>query len=846
MPPDLDAFHEELRRKNLAILFWSAIVFNVAYVGWTLFDHVLSPAHAREFLTYRLAAAAINTAIVVVVHRPALRRRTWEAFWLWLFVFGAFIAPMLPQVGDAFAPYVLGFTLIIFGAGLLPFWPPRWAFGVVGAVVGVAVAFLTASPGLATRHLVAGASFVGTAVGLALVMAWYKYDFSKRDYFTRAELAAAVERETAAREDLSRTGDDLARALARLRELDERKNTFFANVSHELRTPLTLILAPVEELQARVADPLLGRQLVLIRRNAERLLRLIDDLLDLSRLDVGALRLDLADLDVRVIVQTVVENGAPAAATRQIELVYDADTSQRPIHADAHRLEIILTNLVGNALKYTPDGGHVAIRVRDGEDAVRIEVTDDGPGISTNDLPRVFDRFFQAGRTDRRALGGVGIGLSLARELADLHGGQLAVDSQEGRGTTFSLRIPFGRDHIRPEAIERRKRFDPGRQARRFGDRPDASPPAGPAPARSGEIAVLDGSGAPVATGRRARIVVAEDNDEMRRFIVDLLEAEHEVVPARDGDEALDKVRDARPDLVVSDVMMPKRDGGELCRAIKLDPELRGIPVILLTARVGSEATLEGYAHGADDFVAKPFHPRVLLARVHAQLRLRHLAAQLAERERMAAIGSLAAGVLHEVRNPVNAILNAARLLATGPSVDKATRMTDVIAEAALRIQAITVALEVHAQPADGGGASARPRDGLEATLRLLEYRLDGVQVHRDYTGDPVVVAPAGPLNQVLMNLLDNALAAGAKNLWVGIGAVGADRIRVVIEDDGGGVPEPLRDRLFDPFVSGRGSSGLGLYLSRRIVEEHAGVLSYQARAEGGSRFAVELLAAPP
>jgi signal transduction histidine kinase len=408
------------------------------------------------------------------------------------------------------------------------------------------------------------------------------------------------------------------------------------------------------------------------------------------------------------------------------------------------------------------------------------------------------------------------------------------VHSVEGEGTTFTLRLRFGRDHIRPEAIERRKRLEPAPQARRAGDRSVPPPPVpeAAAPARP--------------AGWRARVVVAEDNEELRRFIVELLEVEHEVVATRDGEEALAQVRATRPDLVVSDVMMPKLDGGELCRTIKLDPDLRATPVILLTARVGSEATLEGYAHGADDFVAKPFHPRVLLARVHAQLRLRHLAAQLAERERMAAIGSLAAGILHEVRNPVNAILNAARVLAGGAAADRAARMTDVIAEAAARIQAITVALEDHARPADGGDAPARPREGLEATLRLLEHRLEGVRIHRDYAGDPVADAPAGPVNQVLMNLLDNALSAGARNLWVGVGVVGADgRIRVVVEDDGGGVPAALRDRLFDPFVSGRGSSGLGLYVSRRIVEEHAGVLSYEARTEGGSRFAVELPAAP-
>ena len=199
--------------------------------------------------------------------------------------------------------------------------------------------------------------------------------------------------------------------------------------------------------------------------------------------------------------------------------------------------------------------------------------------------------------------------------------------------------------------------------------------------------------------------------------------------------------------------------------------------------------------------------------------------------------------MLHEVRNPVNAILNGARVLDAGATGDRAARMIEVIVEAAGRIQGITEALDQHVRPADGGAAQARPRQGLASTLRLLEHRLDGVTVHWEGDADPVVDAPAGPVNQVLMNLLDNALALGARTLWLGI-AVDADRVRITVDDDGPGVPPSKRDRIFDPFVSGRGSSGLGLYVSRRIVEEHHGSLTCEARPGGGARFVVELHAA--
>jgi len=840
-----ETLDQELRGRNLAIMFWTACVFIPAYIAWTVFDFLLAPNHWILFFTLRVSAGAIIAAIVVLVHRPRLQRFSNEALWAIGFVFGAFIAPMLPRVDQvAFPSYVMGFSIVLFGIGLLPLWQPRWTFVALVALISTGLASFLVWPAEGDLEGYLGSVFfVLTASGLSITVAFFKYDLARRDYETRNALVTAVERETEGRLQLARTTEELETALERLKELDRLKSKFFANISHELRTPLTLILAPLEELSQATGDFAHRQHLLVIRRNANRLLRLIDDLLDLSRLDAGGLRLNLADVDIRAIAAAVYEASRPAAIAKGIEFVFSAAPSGRRIWGDAHRLEIVLTNLVGNALKFTPDHGTIEIRVMDLERSVLVEVCDTGPGIPAEDLEHVFERFFQVSPGERRSQGGVGIGLSLAKELIELHGGTIGVESTVGRGTTFSVSVPFGRDHIRPEVIERRRQAPTAAVPRRRAEDPAAI--AAPAVAEAGIAAPRVAE--PTASGAvgRARIVLAEDNDEMRAFIVGLLQPSYEVFAARDGDEAWELVRRERPDLLISDVMMPGRGGTQLTLDVKTDPQLRTIPVILLTARVGSEATLEGYTHGADDFVAKPFHPRVLLARVQAQLKLRALGLQLAEREKLAVVGTLAAGILHEVRNPVNAILNAARVLGAGRADQAmAAKLIAVVADAAQRIQDITSVLETHARPAEGGeSVPCDLRQGLEATIRLLEHRLGGVTVHRDFRTERRAAGRPGPLNQVFLNIVDNALRAGARNVYLGLEDAGG-RVVARIGNDGPPIPPDVARRIFDPFYTTReagSGTGLGLYLSRRIVEEHDGALRLDTRAGGGVEFVVEL-----
>jgi signal transduction histidine kinase len=843
---DIRAFHDELRRNNLRILFWTAVVFIPAYLAWTVFDVVLEPAHWRYFLVLRLVAAVLNTVIAVAMHRPRYHRFAWEALWALAFLFGAFIAPMLPLAGDNFSAYVMGFSIVILGVGLLPAWPPRWTLAnIVANLTAAVLAFAVRPTNVPLREILGGAFFVVTAAGISLAAAYFKYNLARSDYLTRAELTEVARLEADARRGLDAARVDLQRALDQLKDLDRLKSKFFANVSHELRTPLTLILAPVEELAATTTDPDRLQYLRVIRRNAYRLLRLIDDLLDLSRLDAGGLRLNLAEVDIRALAATVHENSTPAALARSIAFTFVAEPSVRRIFADAHRLEIVLTNLIGNALKFTPAGGAIEIRVEDLAEGVQVVVRDTGPGIPPDALPRVFERFFQVSSTEQRREGGVGIGLALAKELVELHGGTIEAASTLGAGTTFTVFLPFGKDHIRPESIERREAADQVPHGRRRAEDPSGVTPAlrdGPAGAPVAALPERSGS------ARRARIVLAEDNLELQQFIRGLLVGEFELFTANDGDEAWGLVNRERPDLIISDVMMPGRSGTQLCNDVKSNPALAATPVILLTARVGSEATLEGYAHGADDFVAKPFHPRVLLARVRAQLKLRTLGLQLAEREKLAVVGTLAAGILHEVRNPVNSILNAARVLAGGNTApDLAARLLAVIADGAQRIQGITSALESHARPAEAGGfALYEVHEGIDATLRLLEHRMAGVTVHRDFAATTSAAAPPGPINQAVLNIIDNALRSGAKTLYIAT-ASDAAFVTVRIGDDGPGIPPEVVKRIFDPFFTTRqvgAGTGLGLYLSRKIVEDFRGTIHYEDRRGGGAEFVVELPAA--
>jgi signal transduction histidine kinase len=653
-------------------------------------------------------------------------------------------------------------------------------------------------------------------------------------------------RATTARLELEQAKDSLEEAYGQLQQVDRLKSEFFANISHELRTPLTLILSPVDALLEKLSPSAEREALKVVRRNATRLLRMIDDLLDLARLEAGGLRLRVMQFDPCNLARRVAENAMPAAQTKDIELVFDANCEPAERYGDPHRVEIILTNLVGNALKFTPPGGRIQVSVFHNSAGTSVEVTDTGPGISREEQQHIFERFHQTETSERRQQGGVGIGLALARELAQLHGGSLTVDSRVGEGSTFTFFLKSGKDHFHTEIMERRQLQTDDHPGRRIEDRVTGVHTRQMEEAtveirrseRPPERVLLD-------RGRLPRVLVAEDEVDLRGFIVGVLKGTYEVDSAGNGAEAMELIKRNRPDLVLTDVMMPGTSGLDLTRTLKGDPSLRHIPVILLTARGESEAALEGYDAGADDFVSKPFHTKVLQARIRAHLTMRGLSLQLADQARLASAGTLAAGLAHEVKNPLNAAVNAARVLESGGSNRVSNeRLTKLIIDALERIDGVVSALDAHARPADGTDISpCNVRKAVESTLHLLEHKMKLVTVHEDYGATGDVFAPARAFNQVLLNLVDNSIRSGAANIWIELRQVDK-QVSVAVADDGPGVPPDVVHRIFDPFfttrVEGEGT-GLGLHLSRRIAQECGGELRYEPRPGGGARFVMEI-----
>lgn len=734
---------------------------------------------------------------------------------------------MVVRLGGFTSGYYVGVIQIMLGIGVLATWQASRSAVACGILVMIWLvpALLegpSRDPAVFMMHFYA----ILICAVIAVASSGMRYDALRRDNHARVALAY--------------TSEQLVIALNKQKELTEAKTQFFQNVSHELRTPLTMILAPLPRMQDEVAHPRTLKDLSSIGRNADRLLRHIDELLDIAKLDSGSLRLNLSEISVGEVASRVVEASEPGAESKGLGLALEIGAPSGGVYGDANRVETILTNLVGNAIKYTPSGGRVCVSVDDYDDHVSVAVSDTGRGISSQELAHIFDRFYQAKESPTRSAGGVGIGLALAKELAELHGGTIEADSTLGAGTTFVLKLRKGRDHFSDETVERRQIVDSSQnRRRRWSDRALTLPSWRPAAAATTAV-----TNEPEVK-QNARILVAEDEPDIRGFICEILQQEgYRVHAVADGREALSWAKEHQPDLILSDIMMPHLTGLELTDAIRSDPGLSAIPILLLTARSGVETAIAAYEQGVNDFISKPFHSGVLLARVRAQLKMQHLHLQLINQEKFASVGFLAAGIAHEVRNPLNAVMNAGRALREkGAPPLAAPQLLDVIVDGAKRIDAVVGALNAHARPSAGERVQVFSiREGIESTLQLLAHHLRDTEVEVTGEGRADVKAKPGALNQVFLNLIDNAVRSGATRIEIDVSENGG-KVRVLISDNGPGVPAEVASRIFEPFFTTRAETGtgLGLNLSRRTVQETGGRLMLTNPGESGAKFVVEL-----
>lgn len=439
----------------------------------------------------------------------------------------------------------------------------------------------------------------------------------------------------------------------KLQEMDQIKSRFFANISHEFRTPLTLVMGPLEQMIAACRDneKEKKRKLTLMLRNTQRLLRLINQLLELSKLDSGKMKLEAAKTDIISFLKGIIDSFRLLAQQNELDLVFrteeesKAEAEEFTLYLDPRKMEDVMTNLLVNAIKFTPAGGKITVvlqinppiaSVNEDENLfpagfVEISVNDTGPGIPADQLPYIFDRFYQAETAYEIQQKGTGIGLALAKELVELHHGTIEARSREDEGSTFIIRIPLGTEHLAPgERAELPPTLIQTQE-------PTHDTTANEITARETAVEkkekeekqedtdpmTLINLEAEAGTAETDIILVVEDSADMRDYIRGALMPGYTVVEAKDGREGIQKAREIIPDLIISDIMMPEVDGYELCRVLKSDVKTSHIPIILLTAKAAEENIIHGLETGADDYITKPFNTNILIARIKNLIDLR-------------------------------------------------------------------------------------------------------------------------------------------------------------------------------------------------------------------------------
>jgi PAS domain S-box-containing protein len=423
-----------------------------------------------------------------------------------------------------------------------------------------------------------------------------------------------------------------------LAELDRAKTAFFSNVSHELRTPLTLILGPIEDALTAQTPPT-TQAIEMLHRNALRLLKLVNGLLDFVRIESGRMRARFEATDLSLLVAQLASVFRSAVERAGLQLVVDCPPLPEAVYVDREMWEKIELNLLSNALKSTFEG-EVRVTVRAAEGSAQVTVSDTGTGISKDHLADLFQRFQRIEGARRRSHEGSGIGLALVHELVEMHGGSIAVESEVGRGTSFTITVPFGRNHLAAELVSGEEAKPVALQGAQVAYVQEA---LGWLPRlETGErlrenVAGDDGGRAAdegdTAAVKRPVIVFADDNADIREYVSDLLGWRFEVIETENGKQALEVIEQRVPDLILTDVMMPEMDGFGLLKAVRENQATRGVPVIMLSARAGEEARIEGSVAGADDYLTKPFTARELVARVEGQLKMARLRKDAAQQE---------------------------------------------------------------------------------------------------------------------------------------------------------------------------------------------------------------------
>jgi signal transduction histidine kinase len=659
---------ERLRSGRVAC----ALVVLLMPAGITL-DLWVYPAQWFYFLQLRMFCSALAGALWLVHARP-LGRRYYRFLGIPIAILPAFfIAWMIAVTEGSLSPYYAGLILILLAVNAVVHWSTTES--IIAIAVLLVLYFAACLPwDLEDSHgIFFNNVYFLVLTGIIVVVGNHIYNQLRF-------------REFALRFELDQNRKQVEETNKKLVELDEIKSRFFANISHELRTPLTLLLAPLENLireRGSSFDSQIRELLIIMQSNGLRLLKLINDLLDLVRLESGRIEVKLEPVALEPFLRGLSTAIRKAAEDRGVRLETTIDAGLRTALADSDKLEKVLLNLLFNALKFTPAGGVVRLEGSRRNGDMLLAVSDTGVGISDDKMPYVFDRFWQGDTSSQRKNHGVGIGLALVKELVEAQGGTVAVSSRLGRGSVFTVCLPYREPDARAPDLPPGSEGYSDVENVRVGNNNSAVdgtwltslhrqaelvPPMKAVRELLRPVEIVASNGFP-------RVLVADDEPDMLAYLKSQLAHDFQVIEAADGQQAVEKASQFLPDVILCDMMMPEKDGLEVCRELRERTSTRAIPIVMLTARADEETKLAVLSAGANDFVTKPFSTTELVVRLRNLAGAHHLQQELARKnqileatleqlketegqlvhsEKLASLGRMSAGIIHEINNPLN------------------------------------------------------------------------------------------------------------------------------------------------------------------------------------------------
>ncbi len=706
-------------------------------------------------------------------------------------------------------------------------------------------------------------------------------------------LKEEINERSRAEEALQQSNEELLKLKNLAEAANQAKSDFLTNVSHELRTPLTLILAPLEQLLTQEHPlPNWRKRIELIQRNASLLLNRVNDILDFSKAEADRLEVHWEAVNLHKLIPDLARDAAPVTESKSCELDWHIDPKLEAVCLDRSHFEKIFLNLLSNAIKFTPSGGWIRIEAKATEDdSFELAVADSGIGIPEDKLELLFDRFQQVNTSATRTYGGTGIGLALVKELTELMDGTVGVESVPEKGSRFYVHLPRRTEKLDSltgasgeapthsltptESVQRHARLQENSEESESKSEPRTS---------------QENSSLP-------KILVVDDNPDMRTYITDLLISEWSVLTTVNGLEAWNLLQENQVDIVVSDVMMPELDGLDLTTRIKEDPDLHHLPVILVTARGGTDASVSGLETGADDYIAKPFSPAELRARVRAALRMVQIQKQLREKSRQAGMAIVATGILHNLGNVLNGVTVSSGLIEEAlqqsnipklqkvaellqehsddlPSFIREDNRGQVLPKYIIKLSTtleeelgklcdeveylractdhavgVITTQQKFALPDQEIQEMISANDLMNKAFILSSgtFAIRRVEVICDLNCDATIKIDSNKALQILLNLLANARHAvevrseEERKVWLTTRQVN-DRVQFEVRDNGVGIlPEHLPKLFNQGFTTKSNGHGFGLHSSANWAHELGGTLTCHSDGQGeGSTFTLE------